>query len=362
MLLLIAPVKRSGDSELISFRPIVHSFRKAAGMPFPDIEAVASERWTIAPATKRFIPPAKFLPHHLDRIRGAEFGSVAEVLKGFRGKYETTQEATIGYRLKDVDLIDGVLYARNASKSLRPRARKLPVYASPKDTTSGALFESWIGNRWFGNWLSDDCLTYPLAEEYGTPVTTRPITRGHEPQYAQKLDLRPIYVGDIHFDELILFRDKGQNEGKKKRALEIREKLLASAKPSSHPGVFILRGDKGDHRILSNETEIAEQFAARHGFRIVDPLASSVDDIVNACAGANVVAGVEGSHLVHALTVMPQDASLFVIQPADRVVSVLKVITDRQGQGFAFVVGDGDRRNFRVEWSDIERTMELVHA
>ena len=65
-------------------------------MPSLDIEAAATENWTIAPATKRFIRPAKFLPHHLDRIKGTEFGSVSEILKGFRGNYETTQEATVG--------------------------------------------------------------------------------------------------------------------------------------------------------------------------------------------------------------------------------------------------------------------------
>lgn len=348
---------------MISFLPIVHSLRKIAGMPFPDIEAVAVDRWTIAPQTRRFIRPAKFLPHHLDRIKGTQFGPVTEIVKGFRGNYETTQEATVGYRIKNVDLIDGVLYAPKSSKSLRPRSRRMPVYVPPKHSTTGALFESWVGNRWFGNWLSDDCLTYPLAEEYETPITTRPITRGHEPQYAAKLDLKPIYVSDVHFDEVILFRDKGQNEGKKKRADQVREKLLASAPPFPfHPGVFILRGSKGESRLLSNEADIAEQFAKKCGFRILDPMTSSVDDIIHACAGARIVAGVEGSHLVHGLMIMPPDSALFVIQPADRVVSVLKVMTDRQGQGYAFVVGEGTCENFRVEWSDIDRTLEMVLA
>jgi hypothetical protein len=60
--------------------------------------------------------------------------------------------------------------------------------------------------------------------------------------------------------------------------------------------------------------------------------------------------------------IMPPDSALFVIQPADRVVSVLKVMTDRQGQGYAFVVGEGTCENFRVEWSDIDRTLEMVLA
>lgn len=332
-------------------------------MTVPDIEAVACERWTIAPPARRFIRPAKFLPHHLDRINGAEFGSVAEILKGFRGNYETIQEATVGYRVKNIDLIDGVLYGQKSSRSLRPRSRRLPVYGPPKQSASGALFESWVGNRWFGNWLSDDCLTYSLADEYQTPVSTRPVKWEHEPQYAQKLGFRPIQVGDVHFDEVVLFRDKGQNASKRKRADQVREKLLASVPPFPvHPGVFILRGNGGSSRNLTNEAEIAEQFASKLGFRILDPMASSVDDIILVCAGARIVAGVEGSHLVHGLTVMPPDATLLVIQPPDRVVSALKIITDRQGQGYALVVGEGTCANFSVAWGDIERVLGMVLA
>jgi len=332
-------------------------------MPSLDIEAAATEDWTIAPATKRFIRPAKFLPHHLDRIKGTEFGSVPEILKGFRGNYETTQEATVGYRLKNVDLIDGVLYGEKSSRSLKPRRRRLPIYFRPQASAKGALFESWVGNRWFGNWLADDCLTYSLADEYGTPITTRPITRGHEPQYARKLELKPVYVRDVHFEELIVFRDRGHNPSMKKRADAVREKLIASSPTAPrHPGVFILRGTRGDHRVLSNETQIADRFACQYGFRMIDPLACSVDDIVQACAGARIVAGVEGSHLVHGISVMPQDATLFVLQPADRVVSFLKVLTDRQGQTYAFVIGEGTSDNFQVAWVDIERTLDMVFS
>lgn len=355
--------RRYWESRLISFAPIEHCLRKAAGVPFPDIEAAAIDRWTIAPATRRFIQPAKFLAHHLDKIKATEFGTLPEVLKGFRGNYETTQQATMGYRLKDVDLIDGVLYAPKASRSLRPRRRRLPVYNRPKVSTKGTLFESWVGNRWFGNWLAEDCLTYALAEEYGSPVTTKPIAKHHEPQYANKLGIKPMHVTDIHFDEVILFDDKGQNGGKKVRADDLRERLIASIPPFPvHPGVFLLRGLKGERRLLSNETDIAAQFAGRYGFMVLDPLASTVDEIVHACAGARVVAGVEGSHLVHGLAVMPPGSALFVIQPADRVVSVLKVMTDRQGCDYAFVVGDGTCDNFHVSWTDIERTMEMVLA
>lgn len=345
---------------MISFRPSINALRKALKVPPADIEAAAVESWVIGPAITRYIPPATFLPGHLDRVRAAEFGSVADVVRDFTGGYDAVQPETLGFRFRDVDLVDGVLYAPGAERHLRRRQRRLPAYTVPAEVTSGALYESSVGNRWFGNWLTDDCLTYELAERFGAPVTTSMDPRGHVPSYEVRLGLRPKRISRAHFDELILFRDSSHNDDRKARADRCRERLAGAAQAGRHAGVFLLRGSTGERRVLLNEAEIAEKLASRWGFRVLDPSSSELEAIVDACAGASVVAGVEGSHLVHGLVAMPTDATLFVLQPAERVVSVLKIVTDRQGQGFALIIGSAGRDQFVVDWSDVARTMEMV--
>jgi hypothetical protein len=345
---------------LISFRPALHFLRQASGRPVPDLETIASERWTIAPGERRYIKPAKFLPGQLDRIQAAEFGSVEHVARDLRGNFETDIGPTLGFRMKGVDFVDGVLYAPGALKHLRRRTNKFPAYAVPTEHVSGALYESWIGNRWFGTWLCEDCVCYPLAETYGAPVVTARATKGHAASYEAKLGHRPHRIGSAHFDELIFFSDSEHNAHKKARADQIRARLIGSNPAEPHPGVFLLRGSAGDLRLLVNENEIAEKAAIERGFRVLDPMISSVDEIVAACAGARVVMGVEGSQLVHGMMVMPPDASLFVIQPPDRAVSTLKAITDRQGQGFSFVVGSGTLDGFSASWEEIVRTLDLA--
>ena len=101
------------------------------------------------------------LPGQLERIRGTEFGTPETVRRDFLGGFETHEPPTLGFRLSDVDLIDGVLYGTGAQMHLRPRGQRLPLYRAPIEMPAGALYESWVGNRWFGNWLSDDCLAYP---------------------------------------------------------------------------------------------------------------------------------------------------------------------------------------------------------
>ncbi|MFN7023931.1 MAG: glycosyltransferase family 61 protein [Pseudorhizobium sp.] len=346
---------------MLSWRPISHFGKRAIGSGEAHLDAIAAEQWTMAPAMRRYIPPARFLPHHLERIRATQFGSIAEVVRGFRGDYDAFQNATVALRLKDVDLIDGTLYAGGAADPLRARRRRLPIYARPKASMAQAtIFESWMGNRWFGMWLLNDCLTYQLAADSGQPVRTQAASTHHQKEYARQLQFRAQPIADMHFDELVVFRDQGNNEGKQRRADALKARLRGSGQFARHPGVFLLRGQTGDRRLLVNEREIAEQFAKQHGFRILDPSSATLAEVIDACAGAGIVAGVEGSHLTHGLQIMSNDAALFVIQPPDRVVSILKVVTDRQGQAYAFVVGQGSHDAFSVDWDDVSRTLDLV--
>lgn len=342
-----------------SISPALAMARRMAAAPVPDVTDRASERWEVAPGTEVRVRPARCLPGQMERIRAAAFGSVTEVLQDLRGGFSTMQPPTVGYRLRGVDLVDGVLYCRGAERHLRKRSRRSLGYRTPVDAMGGALYESWRGNRWFGNWLADDCLTYRLAKRFGHPVTTGNPT-GHAARYEALLGQTPMRVENVRFEELLLFDDVGHCAEKRERADANRRRLVGAGAPESHAGVFLLRKANGDRRFLANEMEIAERLARRRGFRIVDPLANSADAIVAQCAGAQVVVGVEGSHLVHGLVAMPPGSTLLALQPPARAVSVLKMITDRQEQEFAFVVGQGGDADFVIDPEEVERTLDLL--
>lgn len=343
---------------MISLQPGSYAVRKLLGFPIADISAQAADRWIVSPRSKTTVRPAKMLPRQLDRIRGSEFGTIQEVVRDFIGGFDTFQPETIGYRLKNVTLIDGILYRDNAVRHLKPRTSRLPGRFAPPGVFHAAMYESWLGNRWFGNWLSDDCLTYQLAEAEGIPVTSEPLT-GHKPDYERRLDMRPRRMTNARFQNLILFDDHAHNEGKRRRATMLRNRLVGRAS-HQHPGVFLLRGESGDPRVLVNERAIAEHLAVKRGFTILDPAETGLDDIIPVCGSARVIAGVEGSHLVHGLMLMPPDARLLVVQPPARTVSVLKLITDRQGQDYSMVVGVGNNEAFSADIEEIERTLDLV--
>lgn len=319
---------------------------------------MAVERWMVAEGTPVEVRPAKFLPGQLDRIRGTAFGTPEAVLRDFRGGFESRQRPTMAYRLRDVLLANGALYAGPALRHLRARTAAFDFSVPDQAFDHAAMYESWSGNRWFGNWLLDDCLAYPLAAAAGLPVTTAR-SAGHMSAYERRLGMAPRRAETCRFDELTLFDDRHHNADRRKRATDLR-RALVGAEPARHPGVYLLRGTLGARRVLRDEQAIAQRLAERRGFKVIDPSISTLDQIIDACAGALVVAGVEGSHLVHGLMLMPPEARFLAIQPPARAVSVLKLTTDRQNQDYCLVVGRGSNESFSIDADDIERTLDLA--
>ncbi len=348
---------------MIRFRPVSGAVRKLGGRAVPDLPSAAREQWDAAPGSVLHVQPSVFLPGQLDRIRGTEFAPIDHVTRVLKGGFDTQEGPTRAYRVTDVDLVDGVLYAPNAQRPLRPRSTRSLAYQVPRESVSGTLYESWTGNRWFGCWLAEDCLAYPLAEAAGTPVTTS-VEDGwaHRRAYEARLGMAPRRLASAHFDELVLFDDMSSNAGRTKRAHDMREKLVRDAGAAPRPGVFLLRGKTGDLRLLANEREIADRLATDYGFLVLDPLALAVDQIAAACGQAQVIAGVEGSHLVHGAAMMPPEATLFVVQPQDRATVFLKAMTDLRGQRFAFVVAQGGLEGFTADWEEVRQTLDLALA
>jgi hypothetical protein len=275
---------------------------------------------------------------------------------------------TRAFLLKDAWLIDGALYNGGAKSWLSPRAGWLPKIRIENEIDRGAMYCTMGGNKWFGSWMVDDCITYPMASQEGVPVTTVLsedavcVARHgilHAPGYEDWLGMNPVRLRNAYFRELVIFDDISHNRHKHMRFRGMSEKLLSHVDASSHPGVFVLRGNKGELRLLRNELELAERLRERRGFRIIDPSKCDVPTIVAACAGARTVIGIEGSQLIHGVNLLQPGGSLLILQPPDRFVCFFKYLTDRDQQNFGFVVGTPDGEGFRIDPDEVERTLDL---
>lgn len=343
-------------------RPFLAPLRRLVGRPQPDFTAGALESWQVAPGARLRFRPSRALPGQVERIRASVFATLPETIEALMRDGEAAEGPTMGWRLADVDLVDGVLYHRGAELHLRARQRRLRLAPRPDRSVSGALYETWTTNRWFGSWLMDALVAWPLAEATGRPLTTSPAPApaSHAAGYEEALGLSPGRIaGDVHFDELILFGDLANNPDKARRQRALRARLLAGRDPQPVPGVFLLRGRGGELRLLENEAELARHLAERRGFLVIDPMQSSLDELIAACGAARAIVGIEGSHLVHGIMLAPAGAAIVPIQPPDRVAATLKQLADRLGQGFGLLVAEGASGRYSLRPDDLDRTLDL---
>ncbi|MFJ4345135.1 glycosyltransferase family 61 protein [Pseudomonas sp. NPDC089401] len=334
----------------------------------PQLRSLAHKTWEIAPAESGgTTPPAIFLPGQMERVTGWQEGLFFPYVHPgptMQGGKPVAHGPTRGFLLKDVWLIDGALYKGNATQWLSLRHVSFPSLRIEHEIARAAIYCSHNGNRWFGTWLMEDCPTYALACNEGTPVTTAPSARhpmfGQAPAYEAWLGMQPLRLRTAFFRELVLFDDMSNNRNRYQRYRDMGHRLLSHVPHAAHPGVFILRGGAGELRMLRNELELAEHLRVTRGFKVIDPLKLQVSEIIAACAGAQVVMGVEGSQLVHGVNVLQAGGTIFALQPPDRFVSYYKFLADRDGQHFAFVVGLPEGDGFRIDIAEVERTLDLL--
>jgi hypothetical protein len=344
--------------------PVVERLRKLARRPARSVEEVASASWEIAPASTRVAPPAVSLPEQWERIASfSEFSSRERDLQKVRGGETVVNGATRAFRIRDALLLDGAVYTKGgAFLHLHPRSGKIPRLRVEQEIARGALYCTFGGNRFFGQWLMDDCVTYPLAVAEGVPVTTAQPVNSHTPGYEAGLEMKPVRAAGAFFRELVVFDDVGQNQSKHVRFRALGEKLRQPLERRPHPGVFIVRGATGSRRVLRNEMEIAERLRDRRGFTVIDPVKEDVAAIVRACAGARMVVGVEGSGLMHGILMLETGGGVLVLQPPNRFSAIYKDLTDRDQQQFGYVVGLARGEDFSVDPDEVERTLDLFTA
>jgi Glycosyltransferase 61 len=350
----------------VSLLPIAHLLRSRLARALPlrrlaplDPTHVATRSWQLAPGVEEVTPPAVFLPGQLERITGWAFHD-AHPGREMTGGLRVMHAPTRAHLLEHVWLVDGVLYKGSACAHLSPRTGRLPRLHVQAELERAAIYCTPAGNRWFGQWLMDDCPMYPLARAEGTPVTTMLQPSAHARAYEAWFGMSPTRLRSAYLQRVVLFLDVGQNRDKHRRFRAMSDALLSHVEVADHPGVFLLRGQAGERRVLRGELELAERLHARHGLRILDPLRADVPTIVRTCAGSRVVVGVEGSAIMHGLLALSPGAAVLALEPPGRFCGIYKHLTDRDGQRFAFVVGRPEGEDFSVDPEEVEKTLDLL--
>ena len=311
----------------------------------------------LCPPQSQHTAPAIYLPRDLERVTAVlEDTTMEQELKRLRGglRHHT---ASTAYELRKVTLSQGFLFKgpwrhRLLETALEPE----PSQHYDHGTVTGTLY----GSRYFAHWLTDD-LTLSLAAEVtgGQPFIPARRLYTHEPAYRRLFQIDPPSITRATFDRFTFIEDHGQNSFKKQRYLTLRSRIFPKTPIPPGKRVMLRRGTSGVSRILENESEL-ETLLADLGFTIVDPSALTAAQLIEQCAGAEIVIGVEGSQLAHAIYVMAEGGIFCALQPPYRFNNLFKDYTDCLGLHYALLTGVASQHGFTIPLDEVRELLDRL--
>lgn len=323
------------------------------------LAAAAARTWVVHPGQRALRSRAYFLEGQLDRVEGVQEETTRDVEEGRVLGSPVEHAPTRAHELRDAVLVRGSVYSRGTRLTLFPGSALPSVLRSPREEVEQAALDcTFVGNRYFGHWLTDDCPLNLLAREYAPPLGVARPPYPQEAGYFELWQLSTLKVDSMRVRSLLVFQDFGQNDGKRARYVALRTRLARCARSLQPRGVYLRRGTSGVRRVLTNEREIEERLVAR-GFELLDPAVASPTLVAQACAGAPCIASVEGSALAHGVMNVADGGAIVALQPPWRFNNAFKDYADCLGLRYGFVVGRRTEGGFRIDPDELERTLDL---
>lgn len=352
-------IEGKGQGFRVYLRPFRDKATSLVGLSYKHVADACCRTWQLAPAQSKPVAPALYDPADLDHVQGTWPGTTIEAELQRLLTPVQHHAATRAFLLKDLDVVDGYIYGRRWKTRLLPVGP--PIWASAPEAhiSQGTLACSWIGNVYFGHWVSDDLTLYLAAAELGNPFTLERTPYLHEPQYRELLHIANPALRRAHLDEMIVLEDIGQNDYKRRRYELLRSRLRAHVRKLGSEYVYIRRGTSGEPRDIVNSPEV-ESFLGSKGFAVIDPEALRPIDIAAQLLDARVVISVEGSQLAHALLSMAQGGIMCCIQPPWRFNNIHRGQAECLSMRYASIVGRPCEGGFRVDIDGLKRLLDKM--
>jgi capsular polysaccharide biosynthesis protein len=296
--------------------------------------------------------PALFAATDLERITGfAPTRSLALELSRLEAGTFDLPAARL-HRLRHAAIIDGNLYLGRAKHLVAGHTRCFLASLRDSNQVGGVLAANRQSHAYFGHWLTDELPMSRFGSALGQLVTTH-FGRGefaHESGYlAMHGVAEPSELPRrAHLEEVTLLGDNGMNVIQIEQLEILRETLRAKGWRRRNRRVFIRRGRLGGARSLVNEEEILAWLTTQ-GFFIVDPERTTAEAVARETFDAEIVLGVEGSHLAHGFVHMEERGALLVVQPPYRFNNPFKDLCDSVGQTYGLTVAEREGSGFRLD-------------
>jgi Glycosyltransferase 61 len=324
------------------------------------LESTAARREVICPEEKAELSPAIVLPGQLERVIGAPAeSSVAAEIEAMTTR-QVSHAPTIAYHIRGAALLDGSVYAGRMRHFLFGDLRS--AEKSPVRIEKAALASTFIGIKYFGHWLKDDCTLRLLCEDLGNPLCVRvpshPDIASYSAYFQQDWSTS---TDKAWIDHLLIMQDFGQNSFKKNRYEILRSRLRAKlGNQQVNSLIYLKRGSTGVSRLVHNEREIIDALAKR-GATVLDVGSDRLERILTGLSQARLVISMEGSHCAHCVAALPSGSGLMLLQPPNRFCANQRGWADCLSIRSGFVVGEMvGPSSYSFSISEILETADLM--
>jgi len=328
------------------------------------LEGVSYQQDVLCPEETVAIPPAIFLPGQIEKVtkqkRDTWGHKTKEQAIAEATSTTATHAPTIAYHIKDAILFDGQIYAGRFKYPIADKSLYAWGPGKEQHIKAASLASSYLGTKYFGHWLADDCTRYMLAEQFARPLCVRMPPYAHRLQYQTYFGQDWTPIDRARIAHLVVFQDFSQNSFKRERYRILRSRIKARfPKYDQSAYVYLRRGQTGVRRPIQNEQEIVETLSKR-GFMIVDIASDTLEQIIGILLNAKIVVSLEGSHVTHCTLTVPENSNLLILEPPDRFSGVHRSQAGSLGIRFGFVVGQEDNDGYHFPVTDILRTVDLL--
>lgn len=307
-----------------------------------------------------------YLKEDLDKVTKSPFGITLK--QEFNELIRTTYTSGpfYHYQLKNILLLKNRIYFDKYEYLLNPLEKPVRIYNSKKVVNySNAAFSSMrISTVFFGHWLHEELMLIDYLQPKKNIVTTSLMTPQKEEikeLFNLKFDVSPfayINIADMYegWQHSSIYVDVLKKYKEKISLITFK----GQENPHRYSVVYLKRGPSGVTRQIANESDLLDFLSKNYDVTSYIAETTPIKELYAAIFNADLIIGVEGSQLAHAIVAGRTGAVLICIQPPFRFYNPFKNYCADAGLKYSIFVGEQSDNNniFNV---DIQRFKYLLN-
>jgi hypothetical protein len=210
-----------------------------------NLEDYKSDVITLCAQEEQDVPPAVYLPEHLQRITGPTINCIFSATMERMHDTQPVHASTLMYPIGKTRLFGGGLWTHN--NHFLTRSINAKDDFERVSLNQAVLTDTDVGISYFGHWLREVVPASLVGSSKIPSLSMRRPHFRHAAQYEQIFKLQTIYANKGVVENCFVLSDFSQNSYKLERYLTLRDNLKSSLNPSNiaYNGVFIARGQTG---------------------------------------------------------------------------------------------------------------------